>query len=98
MFNSWEGWIYEATHPDPIIKLIECCYMARHEKNLILEEETYRMLVELMRSPELFKSITGSHLKGFTDPHYDKLTPDEKAKIDHLDRLEQKGYDVEKLK
>jgi predicted DNA-binding transcriptional regulator len=44
MFGSWTGFVYETTHPDAIIKLIEACYMKRHEEDLIGEEETYRML------------------------------------------------------
>lgn len=44
LMNSFKQWIYETTHPDSIIKVIEACYMYRHEENLILEEECYRML------------------------------------------------------
>lgn len=44
IYGTWRGWIYETTNPDPIIKLIECCYMRRHEEDLVGEEETYRML------------------------------------------------------
>lgn len=51
MFGTWTGFVYESTNPDAIIKLIEACYMKRHEEDLIGEEETYRMLQEIIRSP-----------------------------------------------
>jgi len=44
LYGTWRGFLYETTHPDPIIKLIEACYMYRHEEDLIGEEDTYRML------------------------------------------------------
>ena len=44
LFGTWKGFVYETTHPDAVIKLIEACYMKRHEEDLIGEEETYRML------------------------------------------------------
>lgn len=98
MFWTYTGFLYELTKPDAIIKLIECCYMKRHEEDLIGEEECYRMLQELMRSPELLKSMTGSNLKGSCDPLLDKLSPEDLEKMDHLDRLQRKGFDVENLK
>lgn len=98
MFFTFQGWLYEATHTQPIIKLIEACYMARHEKNLVLEEETYRMLQEIMRSPELFKAITGTNLKGPCDPILDKMSDEKKKKLKHLEKLEQKGFEVTDLK
>jgi hypothetical protein len=98
MFSSWMAWIYEASHPDVIIALIETCYLARHEENLKLEEETYRMLVDIMRSPELFKTLTGSNLKGETDPNLDNITDIKKKKLLHLDKLELRGFDVEALR
>jgi hypothetical protein len=97
LFGSWKGWIYETTTPDAIIKLIEACYMKRHEEDLVGEEETYRMLQEIIRSPELFKAITGSSLKGATDPALDKLSEKDKAKLEHLNKLEQKNFDVTAL-
>lgn len=73
LFGSWRAWVYELTYPDAIIKLIEACYIKRHEENLIAEEECYRMLQEIMRSPELIKAISGSNLKGSTDPNLDMI-------------------------
>lgn len=98
LFGTWKGFIYETTHPDAIIKLIEACYMKRHEEDLIGEEEAYRMLQEIVRSPELLKAITGSCLKGSCDPHLDRLTAEDRAKLQHLDLLERKGFEVSKLK
>jgi hypothetical protein len=44
IFGSWTGFIYECTSPDAIIKVIEACYIFRHEENLVEEEEAYRMV------------------------------------------------------
>ena len=98
MFGTWTGFIYELTKPDAVIKLIECCYMKRHEEDLIGEEECYRMLQELIRSPELLKSMTGSNLKGSCDPLLDKLSDEDLVKMEHLDRLSRKGFEVDNLK
>lgn len=49
LFGTWRGWIYECTHPDALIKLIESVYMHRHEEDLTGEEETYRILQEILR-------------------------------------------------
>lgn len=98
LFGTWRGWVYDCTQPDAIIKLIEAVYMKRHEEDLIGEEECYRMLTEIIRSPELFKAICGSSLKGSCDPNRDKLKPEELRKINLLEKMERKGFDVEKLK
>ena len=98
LYGTWRGWVYETTHPDALIKLIEACYMKRHEEDLIGEEECYRMLQEILRSPELLKAITGSSLKGTCDPRLDKLCKADRQKIEHLDILERKGFEVYKLK
>lgn len=98
MFNTFMGFLYEMTHPDAIIKLIESCYMFRHEEKLVAEEESYRMIQEIFRSPELLKSLTGSSLKGTCDPILDNLDEEEKKKLERLFILEQKGFEVEKLK
>jgi len=44
LYGTWRGWVYETTHPDAIVKLIEAIYIKRHEEDLVLEEEYYRML------------------------------------------------------
>ena len=97
LFGTWKGWIYEVNNPNAIIKLIEKCYLARHEEDLVGEEEAYQMLQEIVRSPELFKAICGSCLKGPTDPILDKMTDEEKKKLDHFRQLEARGFDVEDL-
>ena len=42
--------------------------------------------------------MTGSNLKGSCDPLHDKLSPEDLKKMEHLDRLQRKGFDVENLK
>jgi len=49
LWSTWKAYAYEITSPEPMIKLVECCYMMRHEENLIAEEECYRMLTEIVR-------------------------------------------------
>lgn len=44
IFDSWTSHIEEITTPAKLIKLVDCCYMMRHEENNIAEEECYRML------------------------------------------------------
>ena len=98
LFPTYEQWVTETTHPDPIIKVVEACYLYRHEEKLQLEEECYRMLQEIMRMPDFVKSITGSSLKGSCDPIYDKFSADDKTKMENIEQLENKGYDVKTIK
>jgi hypothetical protein len=97
LFNTYMAFLYEITHPDPILKLIEAVYMRRHEEDLVGEEECYRMLQEIVRSPELLKSLTGSSLKGSLDPILDRLNKEDQKKLQHYIRLSQKGFDVQSL-
>merc|ERR1712127_773592 len=97
VYGTWKGWIYEVTEPQTIIKLVEKCYLARHEENLVEEEEAYRMLQEIIRSPELLKALSGSSLAGPCSPELDKMTPENIEKLDRLRKLEAKGFDVEEL-
>jgi len=94
LYSWWRGISYETIDPDIFIKLIEACYIKRHEEDLIGEEETYRMISEIVRSPELFKALSGSSLKGPTDPKLDPLSDQQKEQLAHLDMLEKKGFEV----
>lgn len=98
VFDVFMSWHYEIVHPDPVIALCEACYMGRHEEDLKLEEESYRMIQEIMRCPDFFKQISGSCLKGATDPKLDKLSKENVKKLEHLDKLDTKGFEVERLK
>ena len=82
LFGSWRGWIWEAAETKPVIELIHACYMGRHERDFKLEEETYRMLQEIMRSPELFKALTGSCLRGEAGPLLDSVSKETKTKLE----------------
>lgn len=35
IWSTWMGFCWEVTNPEPMIKLIECCYIMRHEENLV---------------------------------------------------------------
>jgi len=72
--------------------------MYRHEEDLTGEEESYRMLQEILRQPELFKALTGSNLKGSCDPMLDQLPEQDRRKMEQLDKLARKGYEVDYLK
>jgi len=98
LYNTWCAFTYEVTHPDAIIKLVESVYMKRHEEDLYMEEENYRCLQEIVRSPELFKALSGSSLAGGCAPILDALSPEDRRKLEHLTMLEKRGFDVEKLK
>ena len=98
LMNTYKQWVYETTHPEPIIKVCEACYMYRHEKKLDKEEEVYRMLQEMMRMPDFVKTITGSSLKGSQDPIYDKFKADDKLKMENIEMLENKGFEVKAIK
>ena len=66
IFWSNRAFIYEMTYPDPMLRLCESVHLMRHQENLKEEEVNYRTLVEILRSPELLKSLTGSYARGGT--------------------------------
>lgn len=95
---TWQGFLYEITDARVMIKLFEGCYMYRHEQDLYREEETYRMIQEIVRSPGLLKILTGSSLRGTLDPKLDDLKRQVRKKLQRLEILEQKGFDVEEVR
>jgi hypothetical protein len=64
MYSSSMVFVSDIPNPDAILNLIDCIYLMRLEQNLKREEELYFMLMELLRSPEMLRVITGSSLKG----------------------------------
>jgi hypothetical protein len=98
IYFTFMGFQFETQHPEPIIKLIEAVYIKRHEVDLVGEEELYRMLQEIIRQPELIKQLSGTSMKGAMDPIYDKLPEVEKRKLEHLENMERKGFDVARLR
>lgn len=51
LWSTWRGYTNEVLRPVPMIKLCEYVHIMRHEENLIEEEISYRMLVEIIRQP-----------------------------------------------
>lgn len=98
VFGTWAGYTYENTSPEPMMKLCEACYIMRFEENLVGEEECYRMLVEIIRQPQLYKELGGTSLTGTMHPSLDHLTPEQRKKLVQLDKMERKGWDVGPLK
>lgn len=70
IFVTPRAFIYEITYPDPILRLVEAVHMMRTAGDLVKEEENYRLFVEILRSPELLKNLTGSSLKAPNDKTY----------------------------
>jgi hypothetical protein len=71
---SYQAWVIEIARPIVIHRLIEAIHLHKHEENLVAEEETYYLLVEIVRSPELVRAITGSRVRGSAAPELDGLT------------------------
>lgn len=55
--------ITDMPKPDKLILLCEGILISRLEENLDREEELYYVLIDIVRSPEVLKMITGSSLK-----------------------------------
>jgi hypothetical protein len=48
---------------EDIIMICQCVYIYRVQRDLEKEEEMFMILMDIMRSPETLKSITGTSLK-----------------------------------
>lgn len=64
IFNTNRAFIYEVNYADPMLRLCESIHLSRARGDLKSEEENFRLLQEILRSPELLHSLTGSNLKG----------------------------------
>jgi hypothetical protein len=49
--------------PDELLLLCEAIHISRLENNTKREEELYFILIDIMRSPEVLKVITGTSIK-----------------------------------
>jgi hypothetical protein len=88
----------EVNKPRGIIKLLEAVHLHRHEENLPAEEEVYYLVVEIIRSPELVRAMSGSRIRGSAAPELDGLSENQKKKLEHLDYMEMRGFEVAILK
>lgn len=88
LFSSWKAILYEITDATQFMRLFEACYMFRHEQDLYHEEETYRMIQEIIRNPGLYKLMTGGNLKGSLDPALDNLNKEQVRKLQRMWVLE----------
>jgi hypothetical protein len=61
--HTYKIFIREARDTDKIRNLIALIYRQRLEQNLKKEEEYYLLLLDILRSPELFKHLTGESSK-----------------------------------
>jgi hypothetical protein len=62
------AWLYEVTHPDPMLRLCESIHLCRGRGDLKMEDENHRLFLEILRSPELMHSLCGSTMKGTVAP------------------------------
>ena len=53
---------YEMVLPNKLLNVCEGIRIARIKKDYLKEEQLYYLLIDLMRSPEMIKSITKSSL------------------------------------
>jgi hypothetical protein len=98
IWPSYKSFMYEAVETDSVLRLVDYIYNRRYEEDLAGEEEGYRMLREILMTPEFFKSICGSCMRGTLDPAKDYLSKDDEKKIIQIESLEKKGFEVKKLK
>ena len=55
--------ITDAPNPDDLLQICEIIHLYRMKEMFVEEEELYFLLVDIMRSPMVFKSITGEYKK-----------------------------------
>lgn len=61
--NTWEIFIKDAPFTEDILKICQSIHVYRVQRELVKEEELYQILIDIMRSPEMIKSLCGSSLK-----------------------------------
>jgi len=53
--------ITDAPDPDDLLKICEIIHLYRMKEMFVEEEELYFLLIDIMRSPMVFKSLTGEY-------------------------------------
>lgn len=61
--TSNDIFIVNAPFTEDILMICTAIFIYRVQRKLELEEELYFILIDIMRSPEMIKTITGSSLK-----------------------------------
>lgn len=59
-------------HADPLLAVTNAVYMARRSRDLQREEELFWMMIDLLRSPDTMKALTGDYLQARLDTLKDK--------------------------
>lgn len=72
IFNTNRAFIYETNYPDPMLRLCESIHLCRSRGDNKMEEENFRLLQDILRSPELLHVLTGSNMKGGVAPSADE--------------------------
>ena len=68
IFLTNRAFIYECNYPDPMLRLCESIHLSRARGDLKMEEENFRLLQDVIRSPEVLHLLTGSNMKGGVAP------------------------------
>ena len=55
-------WLTEIPVADPVLTICEAIYLSRVEKDLLQEDNLYWTLIDLVRSPDTVKLLTGNYL------------------------------------
>ncbi len=55
--------VNDAPDPDDLLDLCEIIHLFRMKEMFQEEEELYFLMIDIMRSPEIFKKITGAYKK-----------------------------------
>ena len=61
-------YITDAPAPDDILMLCETIHLYRLKRMLTEEEELYFLLIDIMRSPQIFKAICGDSIRAREAP------------------------------
>ena len=78
IFTTNRAFIYEINYPDPMIRLVESIHLAKARGDLVTEEFNFRMLQDILRSPELLHILTGNNMKSVS------VAPTDKEQHSHL--------------
>ena len=78
IFTTNRAFIYEINYPDPMLRLVESIHLAKARGDLVTEEFNFRMLQDILRSPELLHILTGNNMKSVS------VAPTDKEQHSHL--------------
>lgn len=60
---TWQVFVVNAPFTEDLLSICQCIYTYRVQGNLKNEEELFFILIDILRTPETIKSLSGSSLK-----------------------------------